>query len=60
MTQVPSFPGNLTGHEVLAMLDALRPDVVADDTLLEHFQLAAQLGKPVRTLSGGTRQKLSQ
>lgn len=59
MPQVPSFPGNLTGHEVLAMLDALRPDVVPDTALLERFALASQLGKPVRTLSGGTRQKLS-
>lgn len=59
MPQQPSFPENLTGHEVLAMLDALRPDVVPDDTLLERFQVAAQLDKPVRTLSGGTRQKLS-
>jgi Cu-processing system ATP-binding protein len=59
MPQQPSFPENLTGHEVLAMLDALRPDVVPDNTLLERFQVAAQLDKPVRTLSGGTRQKLS-
>jgi Cu-processing system ATP-binding protein len=59
MPQQPSFPDNLTGHEVLAMLDALRPDVVPDSTLLERFQIAEQLHKPVRTLSGGTRQKLS-
>ncbi len=59
MPQSPSFPDNLTGHEVLAMLDALRPDVTPDNTLLEQFALAAQLDKPVRTLSGGTRQKLS-
>lgn len=59
MPQRPSFPENLSGHEVLAMLDALRPDVVPDNTLLERFQVAAQLDKPVRTLSGGTRQKLS-
>ncbi|MCC7054958.1 MAG: ABC transporter ATP-binding protein [Gemmatimonadaceae bacterium] len=59
MPQLPSFPDNLTGHEVLAMLDALRPEVVPDGTLLEHFQVAGQLDKPVRTLSGGTRQKLS-
>jgi Cu-processing system ATP-binding protein len=59
MPQIPSFPGNLTGHEVLAMLDALRPDVIPDETLLERFALATQLDKPVRTLSGGTRQKLS-
>jgi Cu-processing system ATP-binding protein len=59
MPQQPSFPDNLTGHEVLAMLDALRLDVVPDTTLLERFQVAGQLDKPVRTLSGGTRQKLS-
>jgi Cu-processing system ATP-binding protein len=59
MPQQPSFPENLTGREVLAMLDALRPDVVPDNTLLERFQVAGQLDKPVRTLSGGTRQKLS-
>jgi Cu-processing system ATP-binding protein len=59
MPQSPSFPENLTGHEVLAMLDALRADVTPDGTLLEHFQLAGQLEKPVRALSGGTRQKLS-
>ena len=59
MPQSPSFPGNLTGHEVLAMLDALRPDVMPDRALVEHFALAEQLDKPVRTLSGGTRQKLS-
>jgi Cu-processing system ATP-binding protein len=59
MPQAARFPENLTGHEVLAMLDALRPEVVPDDTLLDRFALAAQLDKPVRTLSGGTRQKLS-
>ncbi len=59
MPQQPNFPENLTGHEVLAMLDALRPDVVPDGALLDRFQVADQLDKPVRTLSGGTRQKLS-
>ena len=59
MPQLPSFPDNLTGHEVLAMLDALRPGVPPDRALLDRFQVAEQLDKPVRTLSGGTRQKLS-
>ena len=59
MPQSPCFPGNLSGHEVLAMLDALRPDVVPDRTLVDLFALAEQLDKPLRTLSGGTRQKLS-
>ena len=59
MPQAARFPENLTGHEVLAMLDALRPDACPDGTLLDRFGLASQLDKPVRTLSGGTRQKLS-
>lgn len=59
MPQLPSFPANLTGNEVLDMLDALRPDVTPDDSLLRRFDLQAELDKPVRALSGGTRQKLS-
>lgn len=59
MPQLPSFPDNLSGAEVLEMLDALRPDVAPDRALLDRFHLAGQLDTPVRTLSGGTRQKLS-
>jgi len=65
MPQIAHFPQNLTGAELLAMLRDLRnvkapPDrAVLDEELVEHFQLAPHLGKPVRTLSGGTRQKLN-
>ena len=59
MPQLPSFPSNLSGREVLEMLDALRPDVTPDDALLRAFGLETELDKPVRSLSGGTRQKLS-
>lgn len=60
MPQLASFPENLTGAEVIAMLADLRGRATArDEHLLEAFGLAPQLGKPVRTLSGGTRQKLS-
>lgn len=60
MPQAASFPGNLTGHEVLRMVQDLRPATPADPgPLVERFRLAGELGKPVRTLSGGTRQKLS-
>lgn len=60
MPQAASFPGNLTGQEVLRMVRDLRQrnDAKGDD-LLERFRLSGELGKPVRTLSGGTRQKLS-
>jgi Cu-processing system ATP-binding protein len=60
MPQLASFPENLTGAEVIAMLSDLRGrDVPRDEELLRAFELEDQLGKPVRTLSGGTRQKLS-
>ena len=60
MPQAASFPENLTGREVLAMVGDLRgADVARDTALLEQFQLGPELIKPVRTLSGGTRQKLS-
>jgi len=60
MPQTARFPENLTGHEVLAMVEDLRGSGSARDTeLLERFRLDTELGKPVRTLSGGTRQKLS-
>lgn len=60
MPQLAAFPENLTGAEVLAMLADLRgPGTPQDRSLLGAFGLEGQLGKPVRTLSGGTRQKLS-
>ena len=60
MPQRPRFPGNLTGREVVRLLRDLRGDAVPeDDELFEAFGLSAELDKPVRTLSGGTRQKLN-
>lgn len=60
MPQAASFPGNLTGAEVLRMVRDLRQRADADaEALLQRFHLASELEKPVRTLSGGTRQKLS-
>ncbi len=59
MPQVASFPGNLTGTEVLALLAALRGRAVPGDGLVERLHLAAELGRPIARLSEGTRQKLS-
>lgn len=60
MPQSASFPENLTGIEVLAMVRDLRgADAEQDTSLLSQFRLEPELAKPVRTLSGGTRQKLS-
>lgn len=60
MPQIARFPGNLTGEELLSMLEKLRSDVSKPDRkLIETFGLKAELGKQLRTLSGGTRQKLN-
>jgi Cu-processing system ATP-binding protein len=60
MAQRPPFPDNLTGAELLAMLRELRGGGAAvDEGLLEAFRLADELHKPLRSLSGGTRQKLN-
>jgi Cu-processing system ATP-binding protein len=60
MPQAASFPENLTGMEVLEMVRDLRgAGSQADTSLLNRFGLETELSKRVRTLSGGTRQKLS-
>jgi len=61
MRQAARFPDHLTGREVLAMLRDLRdlPAEALDESLMAAFQLEPELDKPIRTLSGGTRQKLN-
>ena len=60
MSQIARFPENLTAAELIAMLVALRGAEAGalDETLVERFGLAPHLGKPLRALSGGTRQKV--
>ncbi|MBI5728061.1 MAG: ABC transporter ATP-binding protein [Ignavibacteriales bacterium] len=60
MPQFPGFPENLTVGEVIKMAKELRPAVKEyDEELYACFQLQQQIHKNVRTLSGGTKQKLS-
>jgi Cu-processing system ATP-binding protein len=62
MPQLPRFPDNLSGREVLDLLAGLRrgAEVQPDETLPDLLGLSDDtLMKPVRTLSGGTRQKLN-
>jgi Cu-processing system ATP-binding protein len=60
MPQIARFPDHLTGAELIAMLtDLRRGPVVPDDELLERFELAQVLRRPLRILSGGTRQKVN-
>ncbi len=60
MPQAARFPDNLRGDDVLRLLTDLRgPGAALDEELIDAFGLARELGQPVRTLSGGNRQKLS-
>jgi Cu-processing system ATP-binding protein len=60
MPQIARFPENLSAAELIAMVRDLRGnDAVVDDDLTERFRLADQLHKPLRVLSGGTRQKVN-
>ncbi|HEX7941329.1 MAG TPA: ABC transporter ATP-binding protein, partial [Gemmatimonadaceae bacterium] len=60
MPQIARFPENLTGADLLAMLEDLRHGASAvDRELVERFHLEDQLAKPLRVLSGGTRQKVN-
>jgi Cu-processing system ATP-binding protein len=60
MPQAARFPEHLTGHEIIHLLTGLRGQRESlDQELIEHFKLAPSLDRPVRTLSGGTRQKLN-
>ena len=60
MPQIARFPENLTGSELVAMVTDLRGGAAAVDLeLMEQFALAPHMDKPLRTLSGGTRQKVN-
>jgi Cu-processing system ATP-binding protein len=60
MPQIARFPENLSAAELIAMLRDLRGnDASLDDDLIARFTLDDQLRKPLRTLSGGTRQKVN-
>lgn len=59
MPQIARYPENLTGHELLALLRDLRGNPPVNERLLEQFALGDELPKPLRVLSGGTRQKIN-
>jgi Cu-processing system ATP-binding protein len=60
MPQIPSFPENLCASEVLEMLADLRGEsTVPDSALVSAFDMGVELGRPLRLLSGGTRQKVN-
>jgi Cu-processing system ATP-binding protein len=60
MPQIARFPENLTAAELFRMLRSLRGDPASrGDGLVERLGLVDKLDKPLRVLSGGTRQKVN-
>lgn len=59
LPQIARFPENLKVRELMAMVRDLRGDAPAGEELIGRFGLEPFLGKPLRYLSGGTRQKIN-
>ena len=61
MPQIGRYPENMTIGQLLDMMKDIRNDniVKLDEELIHAFQLSGMLHKRMRTLSGGTTQKVS-
>jgi Cu-processing system ATP-binding protein len=60
MPQISRFPDNLTARDLIAMLKDLRNvKASVDEDLIDRLGIRDQLGKPLRVLSGGTKQKVN-
>ena len=59
MPQVARYPENMKVHELLDFIKGLRDqEAVYEKELIDQFNLKPELNKPLRTLSGGNRQKV--
>ena len=61
MPQTGRYPDNMTIGQVLNMMKDIRnnKNIKLDEELIKKFELDSLLDKRMRTLSGGTRQKVS-
>ncbi len=61
MPQIGRYPENMKVGQLFRMLQNIRSvdDDKLDKELIEQFNLSSIFEKPMRTLSGGTRQKVS-
>ena len=61
MPQIGRYPDNMKVGQLFRMMKNIRkvPDTELDTDLLVKFNLVSIFEKPMRTLSGGTRQKVS-
>lgn len=61
MPQIGRYPDNMSIAQVFAMMKDIRKSssTIIDEELITAFGLHEQMNKKMRTLSGGTRQKVS-
>lgn len=59
LPQIARFPENLKVKELIAMVQDIRNQPSDPDELVSLFGLHSHLDKPLRQLSGGTRQKVN-
>jgi Cu-processing system ATP-binding protein len=60
MPQIGRYPDNMKIGQIIDMMKDIRNDNNKyDEELLDAFELKQMFDKPMRTLSGGTRQKVS-
>lgn len=59
MPQITRFPENLTLQELLYIFKDLRGGNSNEKELINNFEIKEFLNKPLRVLSGGTRQKIN-
>ncbi len=59
LPQIARFPENLKVNELLTLTKDIRQQAAQDKHLIEMFGLGKELNKSLRTLSGGTRQKVN-
>ncbi|NCU04562.1 MAG: ABC transporter ATP-binding protein [Chitinophagaceae bacterium] len=60
MPQIGRYPDNMNIAQVFTMMrDIRRNSITTDEELIEEFGLNNMMQKKMRTLSGGTRQKVS-
>ncbi len=61
MPQIGRYPENMTIGQVIGMMKDIRKSEknILDEELIEKFELQGMINKRMRTLSGGTTQKVS-
>ena len=59
MPQIARFPDNITGQDLIDMIVDLRGVAATSTRLIADLKLEPHMRKPLRALSGGTRQKIN-